>query len=131
MKKIAVLLLGLLCLVGCNNKIQLGGTVTFEDDGTPLTRGVVIFATATFEAKGSLGVDGKYTMGSIDLADGLPKGSYKIYISGAMEELPSGQMRSLIDPQYANFASTPLTCEIPAPKNKFDIQVPRNPTPKP
>ena len=105
--------------------------MTFEEDGTPLKVGSVIFATTTYEAKGIIGTDGKYTMGSIDLADGLPKGSYKVYISGAQEELPSGQMRSLIDPQYGNFSSTPLTCDIPAPKNTFDIQVPRNPTPKP
>ena len=131
MRKIAVLLLGFLCLAGCSNKIQLGGTVTFEDEGTPLSRGVVVFATSSFEAKGSLDADGKYTMGSIDVADGLPKGSYQVYIAGAMEELPSGQMRSMIDDKYANFASTPLTCEIPAPKNTFDIKVPRNPKPKP
>jgi hypothetical protein len=131
MQRIVALLFGLLCLVGCSNKIQLGGTVTFEEAGTPLTVGSVIFATSTYEAKGTIGSDGKYTMGSIDVSDGLPKGSYKVYIVGAMEELASGQMRSLIDEKYSNFSSTPLTCEIPAPNNKFDIKVPKNPNPKP
>ena len=131
MKKMIVLILGLLCLAGCSNKIQLGGTVTFEEDGAPLTIGSVMFATSTFEAKGIIGTDGKYTMGSIDLADGLPKGSYKVYITGAVEEVASGQVRSLIDPNYSSFAATPLTCEIPAPNNTFDIKVPKNPNPKP
>ncbi|MCL2118857.1 MAG: hypothetical protein FWH27_10575 [Planctomycetaceae bacterium] len=129
MKKAAALILGLLCLVGCSDKMQLGGTVTFEEDGASVTVGNVIFATSTYEASGIIGSDGKYVMGSIDVADGLPQGSYKVYISGAAEEVAPGRMRSLIDPKFASFASTPLTCEIPAPNNTFDIKVPKNPSP--
>lgn len=127
MQKMYVVLLGmLLCLVGCNKNSQLGGTVTFTDDNSPLTVGSVMFATSSFEAKGIIGADGKYTMGTIDIKDGLPAGTYKVYISGAQEELPNGSTRSLIDPTYANFATTPLTCDVPANKNTFDIQVPKN-----
>ena len=131
MQKMLVLFLGLLCFVGCSDKVQLHGNVTFEEDGTPLTFGSVVFATETFEARGTIETNGKYTMGSIDLADGVPKGSYKVYISGASEEVAPNTMWSLIDPQYSNFATTPLTCDIPAPNNTFDIKVPKNPQPRP
>ncbi|MDR1924166.1 MAG: lipoprotein [Planctomycetaceae bacterium] len=133
MKKNIFLLFILLFLAGCSDgKVRLGGTVTF-DDGTPLTSGAVIFATDTFQASGSIGFEGKYTMGSVTINDGLPKGTYKVYIIGASEEISVEdglETHSLIDPQYDNYSSTPLTCEVPAPKNIFNIIVPKNPTPK-
>ncbi|MCL2118324.1 MAG: hypothetical protein FWH27_07865 [Planctomycetaceae bacterium] len=120
--------------LGCSKgNIQLGGTVTFED-GTPLTVGAVCFSTDSFMASGNIDSHGKYVMGSYGVNDGLPKGTYKIYISGATEEI-SGRggisMYSLIDPRFADYSSTPLTCEIPAPNNTFDIKVPQNPQSKP
>ena len=125
-----VLSLTVIFVVGCGSgHVQLGGTVTY-DDGTPLTSGGVVFSTDSFMAAGDIDSQGKYRMGSLKETDGLPKGTYKVYIAGAEEEI-SGRMYSLIDPRYAAFTSTPLTCEIPAPNNTFDIQVPRNPSPRP
>ena len=133
MKRFFALFFVLFFAVGCGNRnVQLGGTVTFED-GSPLTKGSVVFSTDTFMAGGDLDSNGKYLMGSYSLKDGLPPGTYKVYIAGATEEVSAkaGGMWSLIDPQFGSFPSTPLTCEIPAPKNTFDITVPHNPTPKP
>ncbi|MDR1493905.1 MAG: hypothetical protein LBT05_14480 [Planctomycetaceae bacterium] len=131
MKKQILLLLvfPLLFLAGCGNgKMQLGGTVTF-DDGTPLTVGAVIFSTDTYSAKGNIDSNGKYVMGSISTNDGLPAGKYKVYIEGATEEIPgkNGESsRSLIDVKYSNYNTTPLSCEVPDAGNTFDIQVPKN-----
>jgi len=84
-------------------------------------------------AGGDLDSNGKYLMGSYSLKDGLPPGTYKVYIAGATEEVSAkaGGLWSLIDPKFGGYTSTPITCEIPAPKNTFDIKVPRNPTSKP
>jgi len=133
MKRFAILFFALLFVAGCGSgHVQLGGTVTF-DDGTPLTTGAVIFATETFMASGRIDPQGKFLMGSLNVRDGLPTGTYRVYISGATEENPraDGGMWSLVDLRYGCFTSTPLTCDVPAPKNTFDIVVPRNPTPKP
>jgi len=138
MKRFAVLIFVLLFAAGCGNQnVQLRGTVTFED-GTPLTMGAVIFSTETFMAGGSIDSEGRFVMGSYGMSDGLPPGTYKVYIAGAVEELGGGgsdlsgmTQWSLIDPKFGNFATTPLTCEVPAPRNTFDIVVPRNPTPRP
>jgi hypothetical protein len=117
-----------LFLTGCGSgKVQLSGTVTF-DDGTPLTTGSVIFSTDTFSAKGNIDSGGKYVMGSISTNDGLPAGKYKVYIEGATEEAAgkNGELtRSLIDVEYNNYDSTPLSCEVPVAGNRFDIKVPK------
>jgi len=134
MKRVLTLIFVLFLATGCGSKnVQLGGTVTF-DDGTPLTVGGVVFSTESFMASGNINSQGKYVMGSYSEKDGLPKGTYKVYIAGATVEVSGrGGLSewSLIDPKFGNSSSTPLTCEIPAPNNTFDIQVPRNPTPKP
>jgi len=129
MKRFATLLLALLFAAGCGSgNVRLGGTVTF-DDGTPLTTGAVIFSTDSFMARGTIGEDGKYDMGTYGAADGLPAGTYKVYISGATEEITVGGqlgLYSLIDPAFAEYNSTPLNVEVPVSGNKFDITVPRN-----
>lgn len=137
MKRFLALFLVLLFVVGCGSgQVPLGGTVTFED-GTPLTVGSVCFASATVSVRGDIDSQGKYTVGTLTDKDGLPPGTYKVYISGATEETPPqggglvGSTRLLIDSRYANEASTPLTLEVPAPNNRFDIAVPRNPALKP
>jgi len=130
LKWIVVLCFVVFLAAGCSDKVQLGGTVTYED-GTPLTVGSVVFSTDSFMASGNLDSQGKYRMGSLAVKDGLPKGTYKVYIAGAEEEISMFATYSLIDPKFGNYNSTPLTCEIPAPRNTFDIKVPRNPTPKP
>ena len=133
MKKFALLFFALLFVAGCGSgHVQLGGTVTF-DDGTPLTTGAVIFATEAFMASGRIDSQGNFVIGSLGVRDGLPPGTYKVYISGATEENPraDGGMWSHIDPTYGCFSSTPLTSDIPAPRNTFDIVVPRNPIPRP
>ena len=121
-------------VTGCGTgHVKHGGTVTL-DDGTPLTKGNVIYITETFQARGTIDAQGQYTIGTYNTADGLPKGTYKVYISGADEDVPGSDgmaSYSLIDPAYASFSSTPLTCEIPAPKHTFDITVPKNPNPIP
>ena len=133
MKRFFTLCFILFFAVGCGNRnVQLSGTVTFEDD-TPLTIGAVVFSTDTFMASGNIGSNGKYLMGSYGMKDGLPPGTYKVYIAGATEEVSekNGGVWSLIDPKFGGYTSTPITCEIPAPQNTFNITVPRNPTPKP
>jgi len=134
MKRVLVLILAIILAVGCGRgHVQLGGTVTYED-GTPLTFGSVIFSTETFMSSGNINPQGKYVMGSYHERDGLPKGTYAVHISGAVEEITiRGELSSysLIDPKFASSGTSPLTCEIPAPRNTFDIVVPRNPKPKP
>jgi hypothetical protein len=128
MKKNILMFIALLFIAGCGSgKVQLGGAVTF-DDGTPLTTGSVIFSTDTFSAKGNIDSSGNYVVGSVDTNDGLPAGKYKVYIEGATQNItsPNGESsRSLIDVEYNNYDTTPLSCEVPVAGNRFDIKVPK------
>ena len=126
-----------LTAVGCSWNPSLRGTVTYED-GTPLDRGIVYFASGNILARGAIQRDGTYVVGTDGQKDGLPRGEYKVYILGA-EELIQGtggqgaldsmgvpilvapSFRQLVPRKYMTTEHTPLTCTIPAEKNKYDI----------
>ena len=136
-----------LLFIGCSDNVQIRGTVTFTD-GTPLTLGSVIFENenATFSARGNIQPDGSFRMGSISERDGLPRGEYVVYISGAMQEgapvrfqdisggvsglqattmsIPS--FVPLIAPEYSSAATSPLRFTVERSAT-FDIVVPPNP----
>ncbi len=115
MKHIAFALVTLL-LVGCNTKTQVTGTVTFED-GTPLKVGSVVFTSDVMSARGQLNEQGRYTLESTGADDGVPNGSYKVTVMGAVEETGTdaqGQRRTqqLIDSKFQSPDSSGLSCEV-------------------
>jgi hypothetical protein len=124
-------LMELSMFAGCNKaKVELGGKVTYTD-GTPLTVGEVFFETDTYMARGTLKKDGTYVVGSLSEKDGLPKGTYRVYISGADQMVPGSdgmQMpKSLIDKKYRQSTTSGLTVNVPSPNGKYDIKVEPNP----
>ena len=137
---LTVLFFGLLA-TGCGRNVPLQGKVMYED-GTPITVGMVHFASETVLARGAIRPDGTFVVGTLHQADGLPPGEYKVYILGAEEMVP-GSMRDLgvdsmgvpiqsmpafqqlVDRKYMSADQTPLTCTVPAPGNRFDIIVER------
>jgi len=121
------MLLACLLLCGCASDHEpLSGTVTYED-GSPLTLGEVIFVTDSFQAVGTIQSDGTYTVGSLDIDDGLPAGTYRVYISNAVdlgEEIDSeADDKPLVAEKFTSADTSGLTCDIPAEGNKFDITV--------
>ena len=127
-----------IALTGCGGNSPLQGTVTFED-GSPLTVGTVNFVSDHALSRGEIRSDGTYRVGSLKETDGLPRGSYRVYITGAVEPMQAGRelgrdsmgnpiqgmpsVRSLINARYVTAETTPLVCEIPASGNRFDIVV--------
>lgn len=108
--------------IGCNSKIPYGGKVTFED-GTPLTKGTVVFTTPTYQAEGFIRKDGSYHLGSLKPGDGLPEGVYTVFVNGAVEY--KGDLAvPLVDPQYTERTSSPLSCHVSRKGPKmYDFQV--------
>ena len=136
----------LLCgMIGCSQNVKLGGRVTFSDDESPLTTGVVCFESDSFLARGVLNQDGYYDLGSLALKDGIPKGEYRVYISEAVAVekatithvpgQPEYVMRSggvggkmlipLIDPKFTAGKTSGLIVTIDGSSKKFDFQVDR------
>ncbi|MBR4753173.1 MAG: hypothetical protein IK077_15590 [Thermoguttaceae bacterium] len=117
----------LLCFVGCSKNVGMSGKVTFSDDGSPLTTGMICFQSATALSRGHMKEDGTFVIGSLKESDGLPKGDYVVYFSGATEQDgtdASGMPRfkSLLDLKYTSPEETPLKISVNG-KQKIELQV--------
>ena len=114
----------------------MGGTVTFSDDGTPLEKGTVAFSNGQHQARGDIGSGGKYTLGFLNANDGLPKGTYDVYITDAVlrEErtVPGARAGAkfwtetrLIDPKYEDPKKSGLSITVDGKEKTFDFKVDR------
>ena len=122
---ITAVLLFFIVLTGCGNNIKLKGRVTFPD-GLPLTTGTIYFTDGTFQARANIRPDGYYDVGSLYEKDGLPPGTYKVYIVGAIEENedPADEtLRPLIAKEFVSEKTTPLEITVPGEKNVYNIAV--------
>ena len=130
----AVLALFLLAFVaGCGgNKQPLTGTVTFSDDGSPLTSGVVILESNGKMGRGEIDASGKFVMGFESDRDGIPKGeTYKVTVVNALTETgkdKSGMpvMTSLIDAKYGSQNTSGITFTSDGNTKTLDLKVDRN-----
>jgi len=118
-----------LCVVGCGKNVGMTGKVTFSDDGSPLTSGTICFQSATGLSRGQMKEDGTFVIGSEKEADGLPKGDYSVYFSGAVEiegtdDMGMPKAKSLVDMKYTSPESTPLKISVTG-KDKLDLKVDR------
>ena len=119
-------------LLGCNGgNVPLRGTVTFSDDGSPLTQGTVAFLKDGKMSRGSINADGTYIVGTEKATDGLPPGSYQVFISSSDKAIPIDEEIGIFDyvPQIDRRHTRPetsgLTVEVNASTRTFDIQVDR------
>ena len=127
----------LLFAVGCSDKMPLSGTVTFSDDGSPVTRGAIFFQSDKVLAQGEITENGSYIVGTDKKTDGLPRGTYKVFITGT-EKLtivqvqgPSGTTGETavetpsVDKKYGDVSTSGLEFTVDGKTKKFDIKVDR------
>ncbi|MDR1491744.1 MAG: carboxypeptidase-like regulatory domain-containing protein [Planctomycetaceae bacterium] len=121
------------CFCGCGNGNQgLSGKVTFED-GSPLTVGVVCFEnTETSKmARGEINSDGTYVVGFESGKNGIPKGTYKVFITGAILEKGMNEKTGTpieeqqIALKYSSIITSGLTFTADGKMKRFDIIVDR------
>lgn len=120
--------------VGCGDKQRLRGKITFSDDGSPLTQGMIFFATDDFLSRADILPNGSYTVGSTGKSDGIPYGEYSVYIAGAdniefSTNPTTGEQREkrtpLIDPKYQFAETSGLKFTANGKTKRFDILVDR------
>ena len=146
-KRFYVILFAAVCflsVVGCGKtNVPLRGRV-LDQEGNPITVGMVNFSSEKGLSRGKIQPDGSYTVGTLKQTDGLPPGTYKVYVTNAEvplapKEPPKGPQqldamgqpmqpmmfntRKLVARQYMTEADTPLTCEVPVKGNRFDVVV--------
>lgn len=137
-----------LFLTGCGSgggkdTYKVTGKVTFSD-GSPLTKGTVVFASAEASPTGEIQSDGTYALRSYEADDGAPAGSYKVFLSGPIfgsdeeekepvdsedaeletyDEETEGEVgEALIHRKFSAPDTSELTCEVKG-KMAFDITV--------
>ena len=116
-----------LCLfAGCGENVSVSGKVTYTD-GTPVTVGQVAFDDDKFFGRADLQPDGSYRMGRIKDGDGIPKGTYKVFLYDAnIYEEPPGGGSSIVKPQvsakYMSADTSELTCTVDG-KTVFNFTV--------
>ncbi|MDR1492424.1 MAG: hypothetical protein LBT05_06870 [Planctomycetaceae bacterium] len=129
--RISILLLttaAFFSFAGCGGHTQLKGKIAFED-GSPLTTGMVIFDDGTTLARAPIQPDGTFIAGTEKENNGLPPGTYNVYITGAEEMLdnPEGKFppptRPLIHKKHTAAETSGLTVTIDKATKDFTITV--------
>ena len=146
-------LAGVILFAGCSDKIPFGGTVTYSDDGSPLSMGTVYFEKDGFQARGVIDSGGHYALGTLKLKDGIPKGTYRVFLSGIVqtERIPMAPVGSshsvkpamprplqpgqtllgdilqtqLVDRKFTDPKTSELTVVVDGKTRIFDFQVDR------
>ncbi|MGL6195558.1 MAG: hypothetical protein ACRC2T_12130 [Thermoguttaceae bacterium] len=140
-KKVSILFcmcIAFCAFTGCNNNSKVTGKVTFSDNGEPLTFGTVCFVSDTKVGRGNIDKNGFYQMGFEKEKNGIPKGTYAVYIDGAKvedgvyEEVSStGTVSSrpmymhVIDKKFTNASTSNLSCTVDKGTVTYNFEVER------
>jgi hypothetical protein len=121
------------CGGGGPAKYKVTGKVTFAD-GTPLTKGIVIFANPAGNARGQLDSSGNYKLGMEGAGDGAGAGTYQVFLAGPIFDAPQPstgtddymaikeETEALVNPKFREPTTSGLTCEVKG-STTFDITV--------
>ena len=116
--------------IGCSQNVKLTGTVVFSDDGSPLPKGTVCLTTADFMARGDIGLDGSFTMGSTSQKDGIPPGTYQVHIINSEKVVGVSAegmtlYEEVIDAKYTSATTSELSITVDGKTKGYDIKVGR------
>lgn len=115
---------------GCGSrKYPVHGTVTL-DDGTPLTKGLVIFERVDggtpLSPRGNVGQDGTYALSTEKPGDGVPPGRYKVLVNPLDGSDVPDELKDLpFDIKYTKFATSGLEYTVPTGDNDFSFKLER------
>lgn len=125
--------IGLFCLflpaLGCGDNCSLKGKVVYSDDQSPVTHGQICFVSDKGIARGTIDNNGNYVVGSVGTKDGLPPGTYRVYLTTTelLEPSPGGGLPKItpqIDVKYTKAETSGLTVEVKKSMT-YDIEVDR------
>jgi hypothetical protein len=121
----------LLTAAGCGGgKYPVRGTVTL-DDGTPLTKGMVVVERrdggAPVTARGEIKSDGSYELSTDKAGDGVPTGKYRVLINSMdLSDVPDEKKNLPFDIKYLKFETSGLECEVTSGSNEYAIKLIRS-----
>ena len=107
--------------VGCGDP-TVTGTVKFSD-GTPLSGGMVVLQNETSQGIGELRHDGTFTVYQYRPGDGLKRGKYTGYISGAVAADDFGNTTPLIPSKYTDAATSGIVYDSDEHRGRLEIVI--------
>ena len=128
---LGLFLLAFVVLLGCGaGKTGLSGKVTFSDDQSPVPAGMIVFEGSDGKmGRAEIQSDGTYRAGFDSAKDGLPKGTYKVYLTNVVRtEKDARGMDAyipLLDSKYSSTTTSGLTFNADGKTPKFDFSVDR------
>ena len=117
-------------LTGCAaGKYPVRGTVAL-DDGSPLTKGLVVFERAdggpALSARGEIRADGRYELSTDKPGDGVPPGKYRVLVNPLdLSDVPDEKKNLPFDVKYVRFETSGLVCEVKVGETDFPIKLDR------
>jgi len=124
-----LLLIIAVTVLGCGGgNVPLKGRVVFDDDGSPLIAGTIVFSTPTMMSRGHLDRDGYFSVGTVGAVDGIPPGTYSIAFYGASEMVFDngfGTERALLADKWYSPETSGKTVEIDRSTRNLEIRVTR------
>jgi hypothetical protein len=124
---LALLTLG---LAGCGGGLYpVKGKVAL-DDGTPVTKGLVVFERVDggtpVTARGQIQADGTYELSTHKPGDGVPPGKYKVLLNSMdLSDVPDEQKNLPYDTKYLSLATSGLEVEVTSGPNDIPIKLDR------
>ena len=119
-----------LSMIGCSDgMVRVSGKVTFSD-GTPVTRGSVLFDSGIYSASGDIQPDGTYVLGALSPGGGVRPGEYIALIEKNWDD-PFDEVGNFIctfevAPRFSSRETSNLKFTVETGKrNVFDIVVER------
>src|SRR5581483_8644754 len=99
-------------------------------DGTPLTRGLVVFERADdgppVTARGTVQPDGTYQLSTAKPGDGVPPGRYKALVNPLdLSDVPDDQKKLPFDVKYTRLDTSGLEFDVKPGPNDFPIKLDR------
>lgn len=124
-------LLFALCAAGCGRQMaQVTGIVTLHD-GTPLTRGLIVFEGTVdgkpVMARGEVKADGQYQLSTTKPGDGIPPGKYRVLINPLdSSDIPDEQKNIPFDFKYMRYETSGLEREVKPGTNDISFTLDRS-----
>jgi len=119
---------GCLLFAGCGSRLNtVVGKVTLAD-GSPLTRGMIVFDGMmdgkTVSPRGEIKADGTFVLGTLKPGDGVPTGKYRALINPLdSSEVPDEQKHIPFDYKYCRLDTSGLEFTVEPGKNEFTIKL--------
>jgi hypothetical protein len=131
----AALALVALGLPGCGKGLYpVRGTVAL-DDGTPVTKGLVVFERIDggppVTARGQILTNGRYELSTNKPGDGVPPGRYRVVFNSMdLSDVPDERKSLPYDVKYLSPKTSDLEFEVRAGENEIPIQLTRSAKPR-